>query len=268
MFLFEVRKYFKTKYKRCISISICILLVSIYSLITIYKFTLNDISQMNLNNYIIGELNIVQFVMFIAFPFLFSILISDLILDDFNSGYINFILPRAKNRLGYLICKFFMIIFIAILFTSFILISKYIIAIITRMPIKGELSIHISMVFKNSSIFRVYFYTIIYFISGLILIGMLSVFISINIKNSGAPVGIIILLGFLHNIFYLTESKYVSILPYSQYVLGLQDKFETLKFISCGYTLKFSFIYMWSLIFILFILTFNKIKKYEIRRIA
>lgn len=266
MFLFELKRYFNKNYKRCIIIAFCVLGASLYSLTNIPLLFLDKNMVLNLQNYIIGEFNSTQFIMFITFPILFSILVADLISADFDSGYINLILPRVKSRLNYIACKFFMVLFISVLFTALILIFKVVVALIIGMPFNGELYVYVFMMLKNNNILNIYLYTMLYFISGLTLIGMLTILISLYIKSAGVSIGIIVLIGFLHNVFYIMRWDSIALLPLSQYILGLHNEFAPFGIGSSYFTLKFSFVYMWVSILIIFIFILNKVKKHDIRR--
>src|SRR5690625_4886952 len=68
-------------------------------------------------DYLVVMLNAPQFFMFFLFQVLFSLLTSDLIVADMNNNFISYILPRYSNRKDYLITKYKLIIFLAILFT-------------------------------------------------------------------------------------------------------------------------------------------------------
>lgn len=264
MFLFELKRYFIRNNKRIMTVYFFILVASIYSLSNVKTLFLGEDYSLNLHNYIIGEFNSAQLMMFFIYPLLFSILLSDLILFDFDSGYISLISSRIKNRFQYILCKLLLILVLAVCFTLVVLICKVIIALILNIPFDGNLQIYIAIMLKKCSILEIYMYSIMFFIAGLTLVGMITLFISLYIKNSGISVGIIFLIGILHNIFLIMLSDYISLLPFSQYVIGLHNEFEPIGINKSYFTLEFSFFYIIFSILIMFLLVLKKIKKYNL----
>ena len=195
---------------------------------------------------------------------LFSLLTSDLIVADINNNFISYILPRYSNRKDYLITKYKLIIFLAILFTFMTIGISVITWIIIGVPIRGEIFhyIFLEAEYNDRSIFIISFNIILRFIIGLIMIGFISVFFSI-LFNRIVAVGFIVILGYLHNAFYVTTSLGIITLPFTQYVYGLQYMYSPFG-IPIFFNSLYSVTYMVIMIIVIGIFTLNSFKKLEL----
>ena len=114
MLQFQLRTYIFNNYKKLIISMILIVLLSFYSLINVPYLYLLEGARINFGDYLIGELNMIQLIMFIAYPSIFSFLVLNIIRGDFEDNYIQLIFPRTTSRFIYLLNKFIIIIFVAV----------------------------------------------------------------------------------------------------------------------------------------------------------
>ena len=84
MFQFQLKKYFFNNYKKIIISIFLIMLLSFYSLSNIPYLYLPEGVNINFGDYLIGELNMIQLIMFIAYPSIFSFLVLNIIREDFE----------------------------------------------------------------------------------------------------------------------------------------------------------------------------------------
>ena len=68
---------------------VLIVLLSFYSLINVPYLYLPEGARINFGDYLIGELNMIQLIMFIAYPSIFSFLVLNIIRGDFEDNYID-----------------------------------------------------------------------------------------------------------------------------------------------------------------------------------
>ena len=73
MLQFQLRTYIFNNYKKLIISMILIVLLSFYSLINVPYLYLPEGARINFGDYLIGELNMIQLIMFIAYPSIFSL---------------------------------------------------------------------------------------------------------------------------------------------------------------------------------------------------
>ncbi|HHT7143186.1 TPA: hypothetical protein ACTZ34_005143 [Bacillus cereus] len=268
MFWFELLKYFN-KYKVRIVI-VCLLLgvTCIYSkhnvseLLTLMNLLPNG-TGLTAHDYLIGMFNSAQFIMFFVFPVLFSILIADIINADFDDGYINLVLPRINNRFNYIWTKCNIVFFVAILFTSIIILLGMTISVIFKLPFSDENHHFLFTMSNNPSVLMTYISTIFTFICGLTFIGMLTLVIAMYTQSSAVAIGSIIVLSFVHNAFYVGSSNLLIWLPFSQYIVGLHSHFVPFGIPVRYFTVMFSNIYILIGILLMLILLTKKINTME-----
>ena len=111
---------------------VLIVLLSFYSLINVPYLYLPEGARINFGDYLIGELNMIQLIMFIAYPSIFSFLVLNIIRGDFEDNYIQLIFPRTTSRFIYLLNKFIIIIFVALCFTMTVVLSKLVISFVLK----------------------------------------------------------------------------------------------------------------------------------------
>ena len=137
MLQFQLRTYIFNNYKKLIISMILIVLLSFYSLINVPYLYLLEGARINFGDYLIGELNMIQLIMFIAYPSIFSFLVLNIIRGDFEDNYIQLIFPRTTSRFIYLLNKFIIIIFVAVYFTMTVILSKFVISFILKIPFEN-----------------------------------------------------------------------------------------------------------------------------------
>lgn len=261
MLQFQLKRYFFNNYKKILIAIFLIMLLSFYSLSNIPYLYLPEGANINFGDYLIGELNMIQLIMFIAYPSIFSFLVLNIIREDFEDNYIELIFSRVTSRFVYLLNKFIMIIFMSFCFSAVVIFLKFIISLILKIPFENKCYNYVFSTLNYNNVDEVYFCNIILFILGLIFIGMIALLLSIYIKNIGVSIGIIIFSGFLHNAIFMLGGKFIYLLPFTQYILILHKE--------CGsvlnnFTLKFSYIYMLISIVIIFLFILRALNKKEI----
>lgn len=260
MLKFEIRRYIFNNYKKLIVSFFILILLSFYSLSSIPYLYLPDGANINFGDYLVGELNMIQLIMFIAYPSIFSFLTANLIRKDFEDNYIELIFSRSKNKFSYLLNKFILLFIISICFTVVIVFLKFIISLILKISFTNNCYNYVFATLKYDSVYEVYFCNIILFTIGLIFIGMVSLLLSIYIKNSGFTIGVVIFLGFLHNAVFMSGGKFIYLLPFTQYILILHRECGS---ILTNFTLTFSYIYMIAIIVLSFFIILRALNKKE-----
>lgn len=261
MLQFQLRTYIFNNYKKLIISMILIVLLSFYSLMNVPYLYLPEGARINFGDYLIGELNMIQLIMFIAYPSIFSFLVLNIIRGDFEDNYIQLIFPRTTSRFIYLLNKFIIIIFVALWFTMTVVLSKLVISFVLKIPFENKCYNYIFHTMKYHNVYEVYFCNILLFFTGLVFIGMIALFLSLYIKNIGFSIGIIIFGGFVHNAMFIFGGKIIYLLPFTQYILILHKE--------CGsvldkFSLQFSYAYMLISIVIIFFMVLRILNKKEI----
>jgi len=216
---------------RIFIVIVLLCLVAMFSVRNVYGFMrmsnlLLETDVFTIADYIIGIFNSAQFVMYFIIPVSFSILVSDLMRSDFDESIARFILIRNQNRNVYLIEKCKMIMTLAILYTFVMIMIAVIVALVFRVSLVGENHHYLFLAF-NGNVLRVFIMVISTFILGLFFIGVVVLALSIYTKSAGIAVGIIILIGFAHNIFYVIGAHTtLAWLPFSQYMIGHYNAFS------------------------------------------
>lgn len=274
MISFEVSKYFKKNKLRLLIVTFLLILFSIFSKNNIYNLLylsnlLPDGAVLTFPDYLVGIVNSAQFIMFFAFPVLFSILVSDIINSDYDNGFINLIFPRIKERFYYIITKCTIVFLLAILFTGLVFLTALFVGIIFDIPfISTKYHYIFELIEKtNGSSLMMYMSMVSTFVFGLTFIGLITLVISIYTGSAGIAVGFIIILGFVHNAFYVTNSNLLALLPFSQYIIGLHNNFGPFGIPVSYFTINFSNIYILLGIILMILLLGIKIRKTEINKI-
>src|SRR5699024_4233696 len=139
----EIDNLFKMRFTRIIIIVPMIVLLALFARNQVSEFLalaelLPDNSEITISDYFMGMLNMPQFFMFFAFPILFSILIADLITDDFEEGYALFLLSRMQNRTQYILHKIYILLMVSLFFVFLVITISALTWIILKTPISGE----------------------------------------------------------------------------------------------------------------------------------
>ena len=220
----------KRKWIRILIVMLILCLIAMFSVRNVYNFMrmsdlLLETDVFTIADYMIGIFNSAQFVMYFIIPVSFSILVSDLMRGDFDESIARVILIRKQNRSAYLIEKCKMLIALAILYTFIMSIIAIMVALVFRVSLVGENRHYLFLAF-NGNLLRTFITVLTTFILGLVFIGMIVLTLSIYTKSAGIAVGIIILIGFAHNIFYVIGA-YTTLawLPFSQYIVGHYNAF-------------------------------------------
>lgn len=274
MLLFEISMYFKRNKVKLLIITFLLILASIFSKTNVYNLLyfsnlLLDNAVLTFPDYLIGILNSVQFIMFFVFPVLFSILVSDIINSDYHNGFINLILSRIKKRSYYIIIKCTMVFLLSILFACLVFLAAFLVAIIFNIPFSNNKYHYIFQIISKTdgAILMIYMSMISIFIFGLTFIGLLTLVIAVYTGSAGIAVGFIIILGFVHNAFYVISNDLLVWLPFSQYIVGLHNHFAPFGISVSYFTMNFSNIYIFLAIVLMILLFGVKIRKIEINNI-
>ncbi|MCL1990928.1 MAG: hypothetical protein FWG67_08580 [Defluviitaleaceae bacterium] len=269
MINFEILRYLKCKWIRILLV-ICLLFVTAaFSVQNVYRFLimselLTAYDLFTISDYIVGTFNSAQFMMYFILPVLFSILVADIISADLDENLDQFFFTRLDNRLSYVFVKIKMIILFAIVFTILFLAVLLITGSFYHISFTTNHHHYLFLANQRHHVW-VYLYVASFFILGLILIGMIVVTLSIYLKNAGVSVGIIVLLGFMHNIFYVIGFDGVlAWLPFSQYLFGHRNYFMPFGLDVPYFTTLFSLMYMIGGSGILSILMTKKIRNMDI----
>lgn len=270
MIKYELKKYIHKNYIQIIGVLFVLLLIGLYSLknvkLILELCNLIDYkSKLTVNDYILGVFNSYQFVMTLLFPILFSILVSDLIVSDYREGYIDMILTRVDSIFMYIAKKCIIISILAIAFTLSLVLILLGISFFAGLSFNERSSHYVYLYFNfiNKSNIYIYIYTIVMFCVGLIFIGLLTILISIYTKKPAISVGLVVLIGYIHNVFYVLLNKGISLLPFSQYIVGLHKEFYPFGMPSSYFTQTFSIIYMIIGSIFIVILLLRKLKKLQ-----
>lgn len=271
MVLFEMLRLFSSKNKRIICIMIITFLSAIFSvknvnLILQMSNLMPDGSTLTISDYIIGIFNSSQLIMFFVFPLLISILTGDIIISDFNDGIVNCIFIRMKNRFDYVFNKVITITIISIMFTAMLIVISFIVGFLFNIPLaNGKYHfVFLASIYNNISHTAIYIITILMFILGLIFISLMTILISLYTKSSTLAIGLIVIIGFLHNVLYVIDSDILLWMPFSQYILGLHSLFAPFGIPIDFFTPQFSIIYLFLGISVLILLIYRKINKSDI----
>lgn len=270
MMNFEFNKWIRENRVKLAIVSFILFLSALFAENQVYTFMhmsglIPEGAILTVIDYLIGMLNAPQFFMFFLYPVLFSLLTSDLIRADTNHNFISYILPRYSNRKDYLIMKYKLMICLAVLFIMMIIGISVMTWMITGVPISGEIYhyIFLEAEYNDKSIFVIFANIILRFIIGLMMIGFISMFFSI-LFNRIVAVGFIVILGYLHNAFYVTTSLGIITLPFTQYVYGLQYVYSPFGIPIPFFNSLYSITYMVIMIIIIGIFTLNSLKKLEL----
>lgn len=274
MLLFEISRFIRKSKIRIVIVVLLLLLASVFSKNNVYELLrvsnlLPDNAVLSVPDFLIGILNSTQFVMYFIFPVLFSILIADIITADFNERLINFILPRLKNRFQYIITKCTMVFLMSILFTCFVFITALLVAVSFNMPFNHNKYHYIFLITAKSggSMFITYMSMVTTFIIGLTFIGLITLVVSFYTRSAGVAIGVIIILSFIHNAFYVVSSDLIIWLPFSQYIVGLHNHFAPYGIPVRYFTMHFSNIYLFVGIALMIVLLILKIRKVDINNV-
>ncbi|MCU9809625.1 hypothetical protein LEQ06_16585 [Paraclostridium sp. AKS46] len=270
MLRYEFRKYIHKSYFKIIAVWIVLVLIGLYSLKNVKLILelsklIDSSDKITMNDYILGVFNSFQFVMTFIFPILFSILVSDLIISDYREAHINMIFTRVNSIFIYVIKKCIFICILAVAFTLSLILILLGIAFFMDLSFSGKSNHYVYLYFNfiNKSYTYIYLHTIAMFLIGLIFIGLLTILISVYTKNSAISVGLIVLIGYVHNVFYILSSKWISVLPFSQYIVGVHKELYPFGIPLSYFTQKFSITYMLVGSIFIVILILRKLKKLQ-----
>lgn len=249
MIKYELFRYIHKNYIRIIGVIFVLILIGLYSLKNVQLLLelsglINSMNKINIHDYIIGTFNSFQLVMSFGFPVLFSILVSDLIMSDYKNGYIDMIFTRVDSIFNYVIKKCIFTFFIAVGFTLSFIVIVLGISLFSNLRIDESSSHYIFKLYSENSYIYIYMKTILKFLTGLTFIGLLTILISVCTKNSAISVGIIVIMAFIHNVLYVLGSELISLLPFTQYIVGLHHEFYPFGVSLSYFTQSFSDIYM------------------------
>lgn len=270
MLISEFNQWIRTNWIKLTLVSIILFLSALFAKSQVYTFMnlselIPDGAVLTVIDYLFGMLNAPQFFMFFIFPVLFSLLTSDLITADINNNYISYLLSRYSSRKDYLLTKYKLIVYLAITFTIMTIGISVVTWIIIGVPVRGEIFhyIFLEAKYNDKSIFIISANIILRFIIGLIMIGFISVFLSI-LFNRIVAIGFIVILGYLHNAFYVTTSLGIITLPFTQYVYGLQYLYSPFGIPIHFFNSLYSITYMIIMITVIGIFILNSFKKLEL----
>lgn len=249
MMPFEIAKYLRHCWKRLAVVTGILILNAIFNKKNVYTLLeLLDLipegAVLTVQDYIVGLFNSAQFVMFFIFPVLFAVLIADLITADFDDGFIYLVLSRLESRFHYLITKCAIVFLMAIIFTCLVVITALFVVAVFRIPFSGETYHYLFLADQRASSIMTYVMILTTFILGLTFIGMLTLVISVYTRGAGIAVAVIILLGFIHNIFYVLGSPFLLWLPFTQYVVGMHANYAPFGISVPYFTNAFSSAYL------------------------
>lgn len=269
MFIYELKKYMSKSKWKIIIVSFLLFICALYSKKNVYEIL--SLSQLlpkdtvlNAADYFIGIINSSQFIMFFMFPILYTILIADLFTNDFNEGHIFFIFARAKSRLSYVFNKYTFLMFLSICFTFIAFFMAGLVTILFNIPYIGP---KYHFIFQTELSILHYISMLITFILGLFFIGLIALFISIYTRSASMSVGLLIIISLVHNAFYVTSSKFLIWLPFSQYIIGLHYEYAPYGLEVPYFTIAFSNLYILCGIFLMGYFIFQKIKWIDIQQL-
>lgn len=249
MIKYDLLKYLHKNYMRIISVLCALIFIGLYSLKNVTLLLelsglIDSSSKINMHDYIIGTFNSFQFVMTFALPTLFSIMVSDLILSDYINGDIDIVITRVGSIALYVINKLILLSIIGICFILSFILILLVIGFFAGLAINGNTHHYLFDFYYDKSMIYIYSKTLIKFFIGLIFVGFFNILISLYIKSSAVTVGIIIIIGFIHNIFYILGSKLTALLPFTQFIVGLHTEFYPFGVPLSWFTQSFSNIYL------------------------
>ncbi len=272
MMTFEIAKYLRRYWKRLAVVTGILILNAIFNKKNVYILLellglIPEGAVLTVPDYLVGLFNSAQFVMFFIFPVLFAVLIADLITADFDDGLIYLILSRVESRFHYLIAKCAIVFLMAIVFTCLVVITVLFVAAVFRIPFSGETYHYLFLADLSVSSTLTYVMILTTFILGLTFIGMLTLVISVYTSGAGIAVAVIILFGFIHNIFYVLGSHFLLWLPFTQYVVGMHARYAPFGISVPYFTNTFSSMYLIIGIIISFGLMMRKMRSSDINRV-
>ena len=260
--------YAKRRKVRILIVVVILILIALFSVRNVYNFMrmanmLLEETTFGAADYIIGIFNSAQFVMFFGIPVSFSILVADLIRGDMDENTMQFILARKQNRAAYLIEKCKLIVAFAILFTIMILIVAFVVSLLWKLPFAAENYYYLFQSFSTA--LNTFMVVVLIFICGLCFIGFMVLTLSMYVKNAGIAVGIMILLGFIHNVFFVIgQNEILAWLPFSQYIVGQYSNHIPYGLDVSYFDSVFAVLYMLVGSIILLAMTMYKMRKMEI----
>lgn len=267
MFSFGLGNWFKMRFTRIIIIVPIIVLLALFARNQVSEFLslaelLPDNSEITISDYFMGMLNMPQFFMFFAFPILFSILIADLITDDFEEGYALFLLSRMQNRTQYILHKIYILLIVSLFFVFLVITISVLIWLILKTPISGETYHYIFLRDEELSIPLIYTWmkVISFFFLGVFLHGLITLVITMYTNKPSLTIGLIIIAGFIHNVLYVTSQTIISFMPLSQYVVGMHKEYEPFGLPIDFFDLINSYVYMIIMCIILIVMLIRKFR--------
>lgn len=267
MFTYGLGNWFRTKFIRIMIIVFILMLISIFARNQVTEYLslaglISSDSELTVSDYLIGMLNMPQFFMFFAFPVLFSILIADLITDDFEEGYALFILARVHNRTQYIFNKLYILLVASLFFMSLVIIISALTWVFLGSPISGE-NFHYIFI-RDSEVGLPFAMTWLkifsFFFLGVFSHGLLTLAITMYTSKPSLTIGLIIMGAFIHNALYVASQSAIVLLPLSQYVVGIHTEYEPFGFPIKHFDLMNSYFYMITISAFLIILMIRKFK--------
>ncbi|MFD1068279.1 hypothetical protein [Oceanobacillus locisalsi] len=267
MLTFGLWKWFRMKYIRILFILFTLILVSLFArnqvseYFSLAELTYND-SPLTIPDYLMGMLNMPQFFMFFAFPVLFSILIADLITDDFEEGYALFILARLRNRTQYIINKLTLLLVTSFFYLFLIVLISVISWWTLGTPFNGETFHYIfisdSEVGIPTGITWIKVFS--FFLLGIFSHGLLTLVITQFTGKPSLTIGLIIIMAFIYNGLYVASQNSIALLPLSQYVVGMHNEYEPFGLPIQYFNLINSYLYLIIISIVLIIILVIKFK--------
>ena len=261
--------YMKRRRWRILAVVAILFLMAMFSVRNVQGFMrmsnmLSETDIFTVTDYIIGIFSSAQFVMYFIIPVSFSVLVADLIRGDIDENIIQFVLGRNPNRSAYLKEKCKVIFALAILFTITIFIVAFVVAFLFNISFVGE-SHHYILLSSNHSAAKTFLLIVPTFILGLLFIGTMTLTISMYTKSAGITIGVIILIGFVHNIFFVIGyNPALAWLPFSPYIAGLYYSFVPFGLNVSYFNSVFAILYMIIGSGIFLGLSMNKLRKMEV----
>lgn len=183
-----------------------------------------------------------KFLSIVLVPILFLLLIADLIIRDFNDGYLGYIMNRVSRRTTWFIAKSIALFSASFLFTAIIGVFLFIAGVIWQIPLVNSLHHPLGAFAQQLRLVPAYMpFTMLSFcVIGLTAFGMFILTLSMFVRNSTILLGIGLFLAVLSYGTYIYYPQLAMYLPTTHLKFDHHAPFNPHKH---AITLTWSFVY-------------------------
>jgi ABC-type transport system involved in multi-copper enzyme maturation permease subunit len=247
MIRFSLKKYFYCSRKKWFIAIIVLLVLSVILKYIVADEFLPTGEQLTFWDFIFASLSY-PFTMLLVIPLLYCYLVADIITEDYEGGYVTFLLSRSSSRLEFFISKVIVVFISSNIFFLIYLMILALVALIYGLPFQGTFYFTVTSTILgsggtifNGMVMQYSLFVILLYVLGIILHGHNTVF-----NNHD-------------NLLYLPLAQGILSMHYPFYYQGLNNLTDISKVME-RFNVGYSIVYLSVLLVLLLLVGFIRIR--------